>query len=355
MNLWKRFFIVITILLGSACCSFTARAGEGSDSPWHFSVMAGWLDYEGEEAVRDAAIVSLRAGCDITPRWTIEGAVLVPPQLDENFRTDWSSGSKKSRLEELAGPGIHSTQSARIGLSGLCHFGRDAAVDPYLSIGGGLIWYSDSFEHKCEAAISGGGGLLWRLSKQWALRTEIEGFYVGTAGQFNSAVNVGLVWMPGGSSAVKLSADVVAPSAAVEAPKYRTLESYDLHIEFPEGSAKIPAQYNGELDVIGKSMSDHPDATVQIESHIDQRNGVSERSALNLTSKQAKAVRDYLAGNKWKIAGGRMTAVGCGFSKPREKADPETGNSVNRRIEVRILVPAGNETGKSTGTDAVTK
>ncbi|MEI6809897.1 MAG: OmpA family protein [bacterium] len=327
----------VAILFGSMFCTLSAYT-EGIPQ-WHFSIMAGSLDYEGEEAVQDTAVLSFAAGYDLSPRWTIEGVVLVPSQLDENFRTDWSTGSKISRLEELTSPGVHSTQSARLGLSGLYHFARSATLDPYLGAGGGLIWYSDTFEHKYEAAIAGSAGLLWQLSGQWALRTEAQGFYVGTAGQFNSTVSVGLVWTPGGSSTAKPSA---AAPPVVEVPKYRTIDSYELHIEFSEDSAKIPAQYNGELDVIGKSLRDHPEAIVRIASHIDQRKGSSERSAINMTGKQAKAVRDYLAGDKWKITDDRMTAIGCGFSKPKEKADPETSSSVNRRIEVNILVPIGS-------------
>lgn len=333
--------------------SVTPVSGEPVDeSRWHFSVLAGRLDYEGEEAVNDTAVFSLHAGYDIDQRWTLEGVVFLPPRLEENFRTDWSTRQEISRLEEQAGSGIHNTHSARIGLSGLYHFSRGATLDPYLLIGGGMIWYGDSFEHSCEGQLEGGGGLLWRLGGQLALRTEFRGFYVATARQFNSIVGMGLTWTPGGSHR---TAAAVIPPPAIEAPKFRTLENYELHIEFPEGSDKIPAQYSGDLDVVGKKLAEHPEATALIESHVDQKKGLSERSAANLTAKRARAVLGYLAGEKWKIVRDRMTAVGCGFSKPKEKADPETGSSANRRIEINILVPAGSGNKQTPSADSTIK
>jgi len=344
--------LVVSILLAMAFTAAPAPGEPVDESLWHFSIMAGRLDYEGEEAVKDTGVLSLHAGYDLDSQWTLEGVAYLPPQLDETFRTEWSTGKHISRLEERAGAGVHSTRSARIGLSGIYHLNRGATLDPYLSVGAGMIWYDDSFHHRYEAQLEGGGGLLWQLNGQWSLRTEARVFAVGTAHQLNSVVSAGLVWTPGGTSATRPPLDI---PVVVESPKSRIIEAYELHIEFPDGSAKIPAQYNGDLDVVGRSLVAHPDAIARIESHIDRKNGTSERSAVNLTSKRAMAVRDYLSGDKWKIAHDRITAVGYGFSKPKEMAGPATVGSANRRVEITIFAPVDAGNTRPAGTDPADK
>ena len=54
-----------------------------------------------------------------------------------------------------------------------------------------------------------------------------------------------------------------------------------------------------------------------------------------LTERRAAAVRSYLTEN-WNIEGGRMTAVGYGFNRPKGPNDPDTGNRENERIDVFI-------------------
>lgn len=398
MKQWKRF--VIGVVLGMLCLGVTAvQGGEVVRSPWHVSVMGGRLDFEGDEAVADSFAPSITVGYDVTNAWTIEGYLIAVPGLDENFRTDWETGRKISRLKEEAG--VRSTSTFRLGAAGLYHFAEGKTVDPYIAMGSGVVWYEDDFNHQVEAQLEAGGGLIVNLTPAWAIRFDGRSYYVATADEFNSIVSAGLMWTPTKPAPAAAAVAAPLPSEKVdsdsdgipdvaeketyhtdsmnidsdwdgltdgqEVQTYNTdplkrdtdgggvadgheaiedktnpldksddVEFYALHIEFPKDSDEIKAQYFGDLDVIGKILSEQPAATVRIEGHMDQHSDSMERQAMKLSEKRAESVMDYLTGDKWKISRKRMTVAGYGFSRPQEKPDLANGNLANRRIEIYI-------------------
>jgi len=341
------------LIMASSPAGKAAAGDTPAGAPLHISLTAGWLDYEGDEAVNDTFIPSVHLGYDLTENWTLEGILTVAPDVRENFRHSY--GAKISRLEENAGAGIHDTSSAGLALEGLYHFDRSKMVDPYLAVGAGLVRYEDDFDSQYEPEIRAGAGILWHLTSQWAIRTDARVILAGTDPEFNSSLTAGITWTPfaastvgrssAGSTAVIPVAPVVKP---VEAPstekapaeKAENVKKYELHIEFAENSSDITAQYYGELDVIGRELRDQPKAKAKIEAHVDQRKNSVEKDAVKLTEKRAKAVQDYLLSH-WKVRKSRTEAVGYGFSNPKEKADLDNGNLANRRIEISIIPPAG--------------
>lgn len=343
---------MVAIILGMGFSKSAAAAEEAAaGSQWHISITAGWLDYEGDEAVNDTMVPSLHLGYDLNEKWTLEGILSVAPDIDENFRNSY--GARISRLEEHTSQGIHDTRSTRIALEGQYHFDRSKTIDPYLAFGGGLIRYEDDFDCQYEPELRAGAGILWHLNSQWAIRTDARVILAGTDPEWNATASLGLTWSfpsapSAGRSGVSSAVPPVAPPAVkpVEIPpaapveKAENVKKYELHIEFAENSSEITAQYFGELDVIGKELRDQPGAKAKIEGHVDQRKNSVEKDAVKLTEKRAKAVQDYLSSH-WKVRKSRTEAVGYGFSKPKEKADLDNGNLANRRIEISIISPAG--------------
>jgi len=352
-----RNYIILSVIATMTCVSVATFGANEGESPWHISIMAGRLDFEGNEAVYDTFLPSIHLGYDVTEKWTAEGILGFAPDMRENFRNSY--GEKISRLNEKAGPGVHDTESIRMAIEGLYHFDRTKKIDPYLAAGGGLVWYADDFKDQYAPELSAGAGLLLNLNQQWALRLDGRVYVAGTSFkgcEFNSLVSAGITWTPSFGASGKSSAGSVIPPVTppvvkpVEIPNVVTeatdmpknAKKYELHIEFADNSAEITAQYYGELDVIGRELRDQPDAKATITAHVDQRKNSSEKDAAKLTKKRAVAVSSYLS-DKWKIRRSRMETSGLGFSKPKEKPDLENGNSANRRIEIYILNPAGSE------------
>ena len=110
---------------------------------------------------------------------------------------------------------------------------------------------------------------------------------------------------------------------------------YELNMQFDEDAWEVKPEYFAELDVIGRYLARVSKATAKLEGHVDHRRGRTEKDELRLTGKRAQSVADYL-GERWKVSAKRMKVRGFGASWPKAKNDPETGNIVNRRIEVYI-------------------
>lgn len=361
------------------------------------SVSAGAIDFEGDESVDDGAIYSVRLGKDCTEDWSMEFGLDVVPFLTQSWRTEWDTRQRISRLQENAG--TDSTWSMRFVVDGLYHFTRWEKFDPFLAVGGGLIWYADDFDHQYEGMVEGGAGCFYHLGDHWALRADARALVAGADTEANSTLTFGFAYSPGRASgstvivpppAVKIvdsdgdgiadaeesaktmtdplnaDSDFDGLSDGDELHKYMTdprkrdtdgggvydgheviedlsdpkaagddLRFFELRISFDPGDWKIKSEYYSEIAVIGKLLRDNPAAKVRIEGHMDRLLNSSERKIKDLTEKRADAVRDYLTEN-WKIAKSRMTAVGYGSSRPKSVNDPVKGSAENRRIEIYI-------------------
>ncbi|MEI8138997.1 MAG: OmpA family protein [bacterium] len=351
-----------------ALSMITARAEDnGAEHPWTVSFGLGKLDTEGDAIVNDASFCTLSLDYSLSHRFSIEGSLTWVPRLTGNTFTDYSSGSPETvdRLE--AETGASDTWAVGAAVDVLYHISSGQRVDPYLSLGYGVLRYGEEIgENDCyDTTPRAGAGLFYHLSDSVAVRADY-GYYLNgdwRKSNSNSKFGIGLAWTFGANKPVVLPQSVARPgveasvippaggeaTTRVAAPvvvdsknKSDDREKYVLHIEFAEGSSKLMAQYYEHLDVIGTILKDTPDVTVRIEGHCEQLASSSERQAKSLTQKRAEAIRDYLAGDKWNIAKKRMEAVGCGFSMPIEKPDLINGNLANRRIEIYINRPAAS-------------
>jgi outer membrane protein OmpA-like peptidoglycan-associated protein len=127
---------------------------------------------------------------------------------------------------------------------------------------------------------------------------------------------------------------------------------FELYIQFDYDKSVIKERYFHDLDVIAKVLQRNPGSTARVEGHADKLQ--KSRPAYNkeLSQRRAEAVVKYLVDNG-KIDKDRLTPVGYGFDRPKEKNDPIQGNPVNRRVEVYIRGAEGEK--KLTGETQVEK
>jgi outer membrane protein OmpA-like peptidoglycan-associated protein len=135
------------------------------------------------------------------------------------------------------------------------------------------------------------------------------------------------------------------------------LRLIELYIQFEWNEAVIKPQYFPQLEVIGKTLTRNAKAVARVEGHCDQvknkKRTSDARYNMKLSQKRAQAVVDYLV-KSCKIEKKRLTPVGYGFTRPKEKPDLLNGNPNNRRVEIYIKGAEGEDAINPPGTGTAT-
>jgi outer membrane protein OmpA-like peptidoglycan-associated protein len=105
-------------------------------------------------------------------------------------------------------------------------------------------------------------------------------------------------------------------------------------IYFKVGSSEITDEGKFSIEKVGKILLENPQVTVELAGHCDQKESDVDR--WKLSTKRAETVKKYL-NEKFGIALGRMTVQGYGDTQPFAPSETETGRSLNRRVDVRVL------------------
>ena len=92
-----------------------------------------------------------------------------------------------------------------------------------------------------------------------------------------------------------------------------------------------PSSFNS-LKKLAKAMDHNPGAKLKLEGHTDNVGDGSQN--MNLSTRRAKAVKNYLIGQG--VSGSRITAKGFGETKPVDTNDTKEGRKHNRRVEMII-------------------
>ena len=88
-----------------------------------------------------------------------------------------------------------------------------------------------------------------------------------------------------------------------------------------------------ELNKLVQLLNENPSLRIEISGHTDNVGTADYNN--ELSKKRARAVYDYLISKGFEPV--RMEYKGCGFTKPIDSNDTESGKSKNRRTEIRIL------------------
>ena len=184
----------LVVMAGLTVSVRQARAEEPYVFPWYVSPSIGWYDYEGDAPVKDAGYGTLRLGYDYSETWGIEAGLALIPQLDEQTVGRDYTG-RVSRLEQVAGPGVHDTWGMAVTVDGLMHFTRWERLDPYLAVGAGITWYADDMgSGNIDQSLRAGAGLMYHFNDEWALRSDFRAIFSQSDNEANSSIDAGLVW-----------------------------------------------------------------------------------------------------------------------------------------------------------------
>ncbi len=337
------------------CCFICGASGQlrGQDVPakpasaefpsWYFSLGAGGIVYEGDEATKGGLDGLLRIGYDYTPRWTFRFEISYFPELKANPVYNYDTGVPVPR------PGLRGDSTWVAGLNGdvLFHFVADEnrSWDPYLVGGIGLLHYEKNrkWRSQTDIPIRAGVGLAYHFTPAWAVNIDVMEQMTLDKTEFNFVPSASISWSPFARQAPRPAAEpaFVAPGALPLKPAPAAavapidLQEFELVMNFADGQWQINPEYFMELDAIAKIVQEHPGSDVLIEGHIDQQPNLSEKDALNLTNKRANALRDYFI-KKHDLSRRKIKAVGYGFSQPKKSGDPANINPANRRMTIHI-------------------
>ena len=208
--------------LAAVCTCGTLRAEEAEDyARWYFSPGIGFYVTEGDQPLKDGLEADFRIGYDINEWWSLELGILWAPKLDEQFDKNLyreiPHGS--GRWVTIDRPTSHSrgkdkyfdhTWMLEPYADLLFHFTRWERLDPYIAGGIGLnIYGKDVVEDgTTEFTFRVGPGLMYSLSDEWALRADWRVLLTSDNTEFNSIVDVGLVWHWGAGRETDIFASV---------------------------------------------------------------------------------------------------------------------------------------------------
>ena len=389
-------FVVVGLLLARP-----ARADEEGHVPlWYVCAGIGQVNFEGDMVVEDGMLLNIRLGYDYSEEWSFEGVLTLAPGLDENFRTDFDTGREISRLQEVAGAGVDGADMYALAFDALYHFTRWDRVDPYVSLGVGLTFFSEEVETDGDPALRLGTGLMYHINDEWGLRLDGRGILAGSDTEANVTIDAGVMWTwdariepdliavagPVDSDGDRLSDDdeikrgtdphnvdsdwdglgdgaevldhrtdplnrdtdgggvadgheVIEDSTNPLDPKDDLL-MFTLNLRFDYDKSTIRREYYDDLDKVTKVLQRYPGANIRIEGHADKLKRSKAKYNERLSLRRAQSVLAFLA-DRGKVARKRMEAAGYGFRRPKARNNPVTGNPHNRRVEIYIDLPEG--------------
>lgn len=148
----------------------TARAGAERDlfdeAPWYAGVGLGYIQYEGDQPVNPGGYLALRVGYDFNSFFSLEGGLDIMPNLSATDDT-------ASHPNQLRQDGKDGTSAQALKLDALFHLRntQDLHWDPYLSIGGYMMYYNDDIGFSNPMlSLYGGAGLAYHFNDIWAVR-----------------------------------------------------------------------------------------------------------------------------------------------------------------------------------------
>ena len=104
-------------------------------------------------------------------------------------------------------------------------------------------------------------------------------------------------------------------------------------VNFETSSAKLQSSSTAILDRVAEGLKANPQARVEIGGHTDSRGADTYNQ--RLSRDRANSVRDYLVSKG--VSKGQLETKGYGETKPIADNKTESGQAVNRRVELKRL------------------
>ena len=345
MKKFAMFLFVVAML--SVVTAGYAQVNAGSFSVTPF---IGGYTFEGNENIKSAPVLGLRAGYNFTQNWGAEGFFNYVP----------------AKMKDVVGD--DDMKLSGYGIEVLYHFMPDKRLVPFLAVGAGGTHYSppagtDSFN---KFTVDYGAGLKFFLTDFLALRADVR-HVLPLNDKYNDLLyTFGINFAFGGAK--KAIVTEVAPQAAAPAvveevkPQLATPEVVEevkpqpaapvvveeekpqsqvakeiiekgrttLNVLFDFDKAEIKKNSFEEIDDMAAVMKQYPDLNVVIEGHTDNIGSAAYNK--KLSQRRAEAVKKYMV-EKGGIDAKRLTAKGFGLEKPIASNAIKEGRAKNRRVE----------------------
>jgi len=350
-------FLCVCIVLAAA------SAGHAGIKPGTFSLtpVVGGYTFEGNQNLKTAPLIGLRAGYDFTKNCGLEGVFHYVPT-------------------ELKNAGNGDVDAFTLRAEALYHLLPEGNLVPFVAagVGGQRLSYPAGFDSRTRAEIDYGIGLKYFLSESLALRADVRHVITFDRRFNNLEYTVGLGFLFGGAAPARAAAAPPPPPRPKPKPKPAVAPpppappadsdhdgvpddrdkcpgtakgvpvdkggcplpekiSIRLVIEFDTNKSDIKPKYHDEIARVGDFMKKYPKTTAVIEGHTDNVGGKAYND--RLSQRRAESVRKYLI-EKFGIAPARLTAKGYGSSKPVADNATAEGRQKNRRIEASITTVA---------------
>lgn len=328
--------LALGLIVGSA--SVTAQ--DAADySGFTISPMLGYYNFDTDRNVKDEYHYSIGLGYQFNSPWAVEFVYL-------------GSQSERSR------GGDFDIDLDQIRLDGLYHFNRDGNFQPYLAAGIGESEYTRRGADAVETNLNFGGGAKYFLSPKLSMRGDVRLISSLDEEQLDMAVSVGLHYAfggsPSGSKAMPVAATPIAvvadsdgdgvPDAQDKCPNteagakvdevgcyiiIKEGHSIELNVNFASNSSEVTSQNYAEITKLATFMREHPQTSVVIEGHTDDR-GTADYNQ-GLSERRAAAVAAVLI-DRGGVSSSRVSTKGFGESNPMVDSSVANYRSMNRRV-----------------------
>ncbi len=104
-------------------------------------------------------------------------------------------------------------------------------------------------------------------------------------------------------------------------------------VTFATGSYTINPTFRETLVTVANSLQQYPDSLIDVYGHTDSTG--SDAFNQRLSEQRAKAVADYLISRG--VSASRIRSQGFGETQPIASNDTDSGRSLNRRVEIKII------------------
>lgn len=130
---------------------------------------------------------------------------------------------------------------------------------------------------------------------------------------------------------VQVDTTTPPPPPPPEKPPVPPLQVATIYFDYDK--ADIRSDARDILSSNGRSLTEHPTATIRIEGNCDERG--TEQYNLALGERRANAARDYLV--NYGINASRITTISYGEERPAAQGHDESAWSKNRRADFAII------------------
>ena len=356
-----------TLAVALMCTTaLTAQADDSEYKPWSAFLGAGYLGFDSDRNIDDAATVNYGLGYQFTEQFALELAAM-------NFGTETDNGAGLLANQDVDGFNYH--------LDALYLFPKSSGWTPFLVAGLGEAKYDYDNDDFTETMGNLGAGVKKNLSDSWQLRSDARLYKGFDDGDVDAGISVAVAYLFGGSgekAPVVVDADndgvqdsidqcpATPAGVAVDAtgcpldtdgdgvydyqdqcadtpagdqvdelgcsiPPKSVEESAEiaLAINFDTGSSVVKSEYFSEVEAVAVLMKRFPTTEVEIQGHTDS-SGAAEFNK-NLSQQRADAVRQVFI-NEYGIDASRITAVGYGEEQPVADNSTREGKATNRRV-----------------------